>query len=136
MDRHPRRLILWANPAFLAVVTHPVDVGTGGGIGLGGHDPPIRKLRHSHHIGGGHPVDGIHIIGEEPVIDFSRSHPMKQRVQTNDHQTLDVVAVSGVEYLFEAGTHTGHLRLSRPKKSGNGRSASRKFISRYSGMRR
>ena len=104
--------------APLAVVAHPLEIGAAAGVGLAAHQAAIGKLAHAAGVGQLHPLDGIHIDAEIPLIHLVRIDPRQQGKVAGHHQPLDMVGVTVLKRLANSVAHAGHPSFAAPEKAG------------------
>ncbi|MNV56101.1 hypothetical protein D3C71_1483700 [compost metagenome] len=95
-----------------AIVAHALNIGAGGGIGLGPDDPAVREGGHAPRVRHLHPLIGVGIDRHVPVIDRVRMNAQHHGQIACDHQALDMVGIG----VGAGGRHhvgdAGHVRLA------------------------
>ena len=66
-------------------MAHFIDVGCRTDVGFGGNDTAIGKLTHASGIGDFHPLDGVNVYAEVPLVHLVRMNAREQSEITCNH---------------------------------------------------
>ncbi len=92
------------------MIAHPVDVGTTGGVRLGGHQTGIGVEGHPDHVRHHHPFGAVDEARPHPLGHGLGVDPRGEGEVAEHHQPFDVVGVGVVVDVGDHGRDTGHLR--------------------------